>query len=151
MAREKKYPNQTTIKFKNDVDQRIIDFVNKQSNFSNTVLYFIEKEIAANGIRNLQEHIPLVRNILQPLEEEQQLKEEKQVQEEQQLKEEKQVQEEQQPKEEKQVQEEQQPKEEKQAQEEQQPKEEKQAQEEQQPKEEDQEEEIEIPSSYTDF
>ncbi|MGL5381743.1 hypothetical protein [Clostridium sp.] len=64
----KKHPNQCTIRFKKDVDKRIIDFASMQENFSDTVLYLIEKEIAANGMRNLQEHIPGVRNILPPLE-----------------------------------------------------------------------------------
>ena len=59
----KKMPNQFTIRFKNTVDPRIIEFANLQDNFSDTILYLIEKEIGENGIRNLQTVIPPVRSI----------------------------------------------------------------------------------------
>jgi hypothetical protein len=59
----KKMPNQFTIRFKNSVDPRILEFANLQDNFSDTILYLIEKEIGENGIRNLQTVIPPVRSI----------------------------------------------------------------------------------------
>ena len=55
---------QFSVRFKNTVDQRVIDFANCQSNFTDTILYLIEKEIAENGIRNIQEHVPTVRDLL---------------------------------------------------------------------------------------
>lgn len=59
----KKRLNQFTVRFKNNVDPRIIEFANFQDNFSDTILYLIEKEIGENGIRNLQTIIPPIRSI----------------------------------------------------------------------------------------
>jgi hypothetical protein len=41
----------------------IISFIEKQSNFNDAIRYFIEKEIAENGIRDLSNYIPAKRNI----------------------------------------------------------------------------------------
>lgn len=60
-----KIRSQFSVRFKNTVDPRVLEFANCQSNFTDTILYLIEKEIAENGVRNLQQHVPLVRNILQ--------------------------------------------------------------------------------------
>lgn len=38
------------------------EFLSKQTNFSDSIMYLIEKEIAENGIRNLGEFIPQVRS-----------------------------------------------------------------------------------------
>lgn len=56
--------SQISIRLKKNTDVRVIEFINMQSNLSDTILYLIEKEIAKNGIRNLQMIIPAVRNIL---------------------------------------------------------------------------------------
>lgn len=64
----KKFPLQYTIRFRKNVDSRILEFADMQGNLSDTILYLIEKEISENGIRNLQEHIPVVRNILDNIE-----------------------------------------------------------------------------------
>ena len=55
---------QFSVRLKKGVHPLVIEFTNKQTNFTDTVLYLIEKEIAENGVRNLQEHIPAVRNFL---------------------------------------------------------------------------------------
>ena len=50
------------IRFKNNLDEKVIDFIEKQSNFSETMTYLIEKELYENGNRDLVYHIPIVRN-----------------------------------------------------------------------------------------
>lgn len=55
---------QWTFRLKKSVHPKVVDFCNKQSSITDSLLYLIEKEIAENGVRNLQEHIPSVRNIL---------------------------------------------------------------------------------------
>lgn len=37
-------------------------FLDNQKNFSNSIMYLIEKEVAKNGVRNLGEYIPQVRS-----------------------------------------------------------------------------------------
>lgn len=49
------------IRFKNNTNKDILEFVNKQSNFCETITYLIEKEIFENGIRDLMEHVPSLR------------------------------------------------------------------------------------------
>lgn len=39
-------------------DDRLIEFAEKQENFTDTIKYLIEKEIFENGIRDLQTIIP---------------------------------------------------------------------------------------------
>lgn len=56
------FKKQFPIKFKKNEKPEILEFANMQSNFNDTIRYLIEKEIAENGIRNLQEHIPPVRD-----------------------------------------------------------------------------------------
>lgn len=48
-----------SVRLKND---ELIEFVNKQSNLNDTITYLIEKEIAENGIRDLQNVIPAKRD-----------------------------------------------------------------------------------------
>jgi predicted nucleotide-binding protein (sugar kinase/HSP70/actin superfamily) len=43
-------------------DNYLIQFVNMQSNLNDTIKYLIEKEIAENGMRNLQNFIPSKRS-----------------------------------------------------------------------------------------
>lgn len=38
------------INFKNDTGKEVIEWCNKQSNFSNAITYLIEKEVYTNGI-----------------------------------------------------------------------------------------------------
>lgn len=48
--------------FKNsDMLNLVKQFLDKQNNFSDSIMYLIEKEIAFNGIRNLGNYIPQVR------------------------------------------------------------------------------------------
>ncbi len=42
-------------------DKKLIEFVDKQGNLNNTIIYLIEQEIAKNGIRDLQKIIPAKR------------------------------------------------------------------------------------------
>lgn len=44
-------------------DGKLIEFVDKQSNLNDTITYLIEKEVAENGVRNLQSLIPAKREI----------------------------------------------------------------------------------------
>lgn len=53
-----KYKRSFPIKFKVNENQIVLEFANKQKNFQDTIRYLIEKEIAENGIRNLQTIIP---------------------------------------------------------------------------------------------
>lgn len=48
-----------SVRLKND---ELIAFVNAQGNLNDTITYLIEKEIAENGIRNLQNIIPAKRD-----------------------------------------------------------------------------------------
>lgn len=48
-----------SVRLKND---ELITFVNKQSNLNDTITYLLEKEIAENGIRDLQNVIPSKRD-----------------------------------------------------------------------------------------
>ena len=48
-----------SVRLKND---ELITFVNKQSNLNDTITYLLEKEIAENGIRDLQNVIPAKRD-----------------------------------------------------------------------------------------
>lgn len=52
-----------TVSFNKKTEQEVIDFVNAQENFSDTVLFLIQKEICTNGISNLQQYIPSSRTI----------------------------------------------------------------------------------------
>lgn len=57
----KKQRTEFSIRFKKSKKQ-VIEFANLQGNFNDTITYLIEKEIAENGIRNLQMFIPIERN-----------------------------------------------------------------------------------------
>lgn len=52
-----------TVSFNKKTEQEVLDFVNAQENFSDTVLFLIQKEICTNGISNLQQFIPSARTI----------------------------------------------------------------------------------------
>ncbi|MGD9678937.1 MAG: hypothetical protein AB7V16_11405 [Vulcanibacillus sp.] len=53
----KKHENRFSINIKKD-KPHVIEFCSLQSNLNDTISYLIEKEIAENGIRNLQLYIP---------------------------------------------------------------------------------------------
>lgn len=50
-----------TVATKKDESEAVLDWLNMQSNLSDSIRYLIESDIARNGIRNLQEHIPAIR------------------------------------------------------------------------------------------
>lgn len=52
-----------SISFPSEPEKEIMDFINLQSNLSDTVYYLLQKEIAENGIRNLQQWIPQERTV----------------------------------------------------------------------------------------
>ena len=62
--KEKKHAMQWTFRLNKKVHPKVIEFCNKQSKITDSLIYLIEKEIQANGVRNLQEHIPSVRHII---------------------------------------------------------------------------------------
>lgn len=66
MAR--KIIDQYSFRFKKNVDPRVKLFPLLQDNLNDTITYLIEKEIAENGLRNLQMFIPGRRNLLGPIE-----------------------------------------------------------------------------------
>ncbi|WP_169091017.1 hypothetical protein [Paenibacillus sp. PL91] len=51
------------LKMKKDEDPLIFQWLNMQGIYSDSIRYLIEKEIAENGLRNLQHFIPSKRNI----------------------------------------------------------------------------------------
>lgn len=50
------------IRFKNNISDDVIQFINLQSNFSESMTYLIEKEIYQNGYNDLIYHIPIIRS-----------------------------------------------------------------------------------------
>lgn len=63
MRNKKEIQSSFSIKFKDTTDNRVLKFVAMQSNITDTILYLIQKEIAQNGIRDLQTIIPRIRDI----------------------------------------------------------------------------------------
>ncbi|OME78633.1 hypothetical protein BK120_23120 [Paenibacillus sp. FSL A5-0031] len=51
------------LKMKRDEDPLIFQWLNMQGIYSDSIRYLIEKEIAENGLRNLQHYVPSKRNI----------------------------------------------------------------------------------------
>ncbi|KGP78093.1 MULTISPECIES: hypothetical protein [Paenibacillus] len=51
------------LKLKEDEEQLVLDWINAQSVYADSMRYLIQKEIAENGIRNLQLYIPRIRDI----------------------------------------------------------------------------------------
>jgi len=51
------------MKLKEDEEQLVIDWINTQSIYADSMRYLIQKEIAENGVRNLQLFIPRIRDI----------------------------------------------------------------------------------------
>lgn len=59
---EKKEKKAYTFKPRKGEDQKIIEFIETQSNFNDTIRYLIEKEVYTNGIRDIVKYIPAVRD-----------------------------------------------------------------------------------------
>ncbi len=47
-----------TFSIKKNVEPEVLEFFAAQSNFSDSILYLVQKEIAENGVRDLQRYIP---------------------------------------------------------------------------------------------
>lgn len=52
-----------SLSFKKNVEPEVLEFLDKQSNYSDSILYLIQKEIAENGVRDMQLYIPSRRSI----------------------------------------------------------------------------------------
>lgn len=50
-------------RLKEDEEQHILDWIDAQTVYADSVRYLIQKEIAENGVRNLQLYIPQIRNV----------------------------------------------------------------------------------------
>jgi hypothetical protein len=53
--------NKKLIRFKNDVNPKVLDWMEKQGNATEAIVYLIEKEIFENGIRDMELYIPIKR------------------------------------------------------------------------------------------
>jgi len=51
------------MKLREDEEQLVIDWINKQTVYADSMRYLIQKDIAENGIRDLQLSIPRIRDI----------------------------------------------------------------------------------------
>lgn len=63
MATEAKPGKAIVLKLREDEEQLVIDWINKQTMYSDSIRYLIQKEIAENGLRNLQLFVPRIRTI----------------------------------------------------------------------------------------
>lgn len=61
MKNPKKPGDNISLKTKKNESPLIVDWINNQSNLMDSIRYLIENEVTANGIRNLQNHIPAQR------------------------------------------------------------------------------------------
>ncbi|MED4583537.1 hypothetical protein [Brevibacillus choshinensis] len=61
MKKPKKPGDNISIKTKKNESPLIVDWINCQTNLMDSIRYLIENEVAANGIRNLQNYIPAER------------------------------------------------------------------------------------------
>lgn len=52
-----------SLSFKKNVEPEVLEFLDKQSNYSDSILYLIQKEIAEHGVRDMQLYIPSRRSI----------------------------------------------------------------------------------------
>lgn len=64
MAKSKKEKEVKAYTFKprKEEDNRIIEFIETQSNLNDTIRYLIEKEVYTNGIRDIVKYIPAMRD-----------------------------------------------------------------------------------------
>ncbi|MED1795434.1 hypothetical protein [Brevibacillus nitrificans] len=61
MKKPKKPGDNISIKTKKNESPLIVEWINSQTNLMDSIRYLIENEVVANGIRNLQNHIPAER------------------------------------------------------------------------------------------
>ncbi|MGO4545159.1 hypothetical protein AB4Z29_10195 [Paenibacillus sp. 2TAB23] len=54
-----------SLKTKKTEDPLVMQWLNTQSNLMDSLRYLVEKEIASNGVRNLQAFVPMERSTLQ--------------------------------------------------------------------------------------
>ncbi|MGC4377212.1 hypothetical protein WD019_09785 [Fictibacillus sp. Mic-4] len=62
MKKQKKPGDNISLKTKKNESPLIIEWINGQTNLMDSIRYLIENEIAANGVRNLQNYIPAERS-----------------------------------------------------------------------------------------
>ncbi|MDN4071466.1 hypothetical protein [Fictibacillus terranigra] len=58
MKKQKKPGDNISLKTKKNESPAIIDWINSQTNLMDSIRYLVENEIKANGVRNLQQHVP---------------------------------------------------------------------------------------------
>ena len=62
MAKKEITPGKNfTVATKKDESETVLNWLNAQSNLSDSIRYLIENDIIQNGVRNLQEYIPAIR------------------------------------------------------------------------------------------
>jgi hypothetical protein len=54
--------NKKLVRFKNDVNPKVLEWMETQDNATEALVYLIEKEIFENGIRNMELYIPRKRS-----------------------------------------------------------------------------------------
>jgi hypothetical protein len=64
MKKAKQPGDNFSLKTKKTEDPLVIQWINTQTNLMDSLRYLMEKEIYANGVRNLQAHIPTERNVI---------------------------------------------------------------------------------------
>lgn len=63
--KEKKPGDHIILRLKNTESPLILEWINSQSNLSDSIRYLVEEEIKAHSVRDLQEHIPAKRKPLE--------------------------------------------------------------------------------------
>ncbi|EIT86028.1 hypothetical protein A374_06901 [Fictibacillus macauensis ZFHKF-1] len=64
MKKQKKPGDNISLKTKKNEAPAIIDWINAQSNLMDSIRFLVENEIKANGVRNLQQHVPSDRGFM---------------------------------------------------------------------------------------
>ncbi|MDN4524662.1 hypothetical protein [Fictibacillus fluitans] len=64
MKKQKKPGDNISLKTKKNEAPAIIDWINSQTNLMDSIRYLVENEINANGVRNLQQHVPADRGFV---------------------------------------------------------------------------------------
>lgn len=64
MKKQKKPGDNISLKTKKNEAPAIIDWINSQTNLMDSIRYLVENEIKANGVRNLQQHVPADRGFM---------------------------------------------------------------------------------------
>lgn len=63
MKKPKKPGDNISMKTRKNESPLVLDWINSQTNLMDSIRYLIEKEVSANGVRNLQQHIPAERAV----------------------------------------------------------------------------------------